>query len=265
MRFYKKTNGEWVVGSFEGVPAGSCTRTINDTTGEVEIINRSTGMVYAKGVYSQYKDINGAAYASLAALRTAGEGFFTGAVDNTDLITAIETNKTDNMGIIAAVTAAPAHVETLHCLITRPANQTPYSAGDVIGDVSAALMPFLNAAGSSDVVAGSRGLQILDICIRTTDTGLAGKKVTVHLYKDSVVAIADNAPFVFDDANITKRRRAVDLLFGTGNKSKIAAVDWIQAGINPANKKIYPVVETDAFTPSANSTTLYIEMTVLMY
>lgn len=146
--------------------------------------------------------------------------------------------------------------------ITRPANTTVYAAGDVIGDVSGSLMPFKNMLGSTNVTkANGTGFKVTEVILRTTDTGMAGKKVRVHFYKDSVAAIADNAPFVFDDANITKRKRYIDLVFGVGSTSKLAVNDWNEFIINPVNRSIYPVLENvDGHTPSANGTVFYIEI-----
>ena len=123
-------------------------------------------------------------------------------------------------------------------------------------------MPFKNTAGSTDVTkANGTGFKVTEVTLRTTDTGLAGKKMRVHFYKDSVTAIADNAPFVFNDANIEKRKRYIDLVFGVGSTAKLAVNDWSEFIINPVERKIYPVLEdVDGHTPSAASTLIYIEI-----
>lgn len=242
MRFYKKTNGEWVVGSFEGVPAGSCTRTINDTTGEVEIINRSTGMVYTKGVYSQYKDINGAAYASLAALRTAGEGLFTGAVDNTEVIASV-----DGSGLI---------YRSFKAKLIRPANTTAYTAGDTIGDVTTLFKEIQNVA-----LAAGYGVHIYRARIQTNDTGFGGKVLNIQVYCDvpNVTGLADNTEFTLAWANAEKRVGEIPILMKTGKKSVVGQNNVDVMGCNPAARSLYYILETgnDA-TPSANSTEFWI-------
>ena len=169
--------------------------------------------------------------------------------DIADLITAVQ-----NSGGTKQVT----FIST----ITRPANTTVYTAGDVIGDVSGALMPFKDILGSTDITkANGTGLKVTEVIIRTTDTGMAGKKARIHFYKDAVAAIADNAPFVFDDANITKRKRYIDVVFGIGSTAKVAVNDWSEFIINPVARTVYPVLEdVDGHTPSANGTIFYMEI-----
>ncbi len=135
--------------------------------------------------------------------------------------------------------------------ITRPANTTVYSANDVVADVTAAFKPFLNVAKA----IGS-GVKIVRCRIQTEDTGVAGKKFNLHLYKDTPSAfIADNAAFSISYQNSAKRIGAIPVVMGTGNMGTVGMNDYNVMVTNPVGRDITFILETvDGFTPSANST-----------
>lgn len=144
--------------------------------------------------------------------------------------------------------------------ITRPANTTVYAAGDVIGDVSAALDKFVNVAK-----AAGYGVVISNIRLQTNDTGLAGRVINLHFYSDTVTPIADNDPFTLSDANATKRRGMIQLTFGTGALGKVAQAQFENLIIQPVSRDIPVILETVAgFTPSANSTWIRVEIGVII-
>lgn len=134
--------------------------------------------------------------------------------------------------------------------ITRPANTTVYSANDVVADVSAAFVPFSNVAKA----IGS-GVKITRVRIQTDDTGFAGKKFNLHLYKEAPTFIADNAAFAISYANATKRIGAIPVVMSTGNLGTVGMNDYNQVITNPIARDIYWILETpDGGTPSGMST-----------
>lgn len=144
--------------------------------------------------------------------------------------------------------------------LIRPANQTVYAAGDVIGDVSAALTKFVNVAK-----AAGYGVVITNIRLQTNDTGLAGKVINLHFYSDTVDPIADNAAFALSDANAPKRRGMIAVTFGTGALGKVAQAHFENLIVVPVSRDIPVILETVAgFTPSANSTWIRVEIGVIL-
>lgn len=171
-------------------------------------------------------DGNGDAYASLAALMAAIKPY------------------------LAGNQSSGSQFRAFSIEITRPANQTPYTAGDVIADVSAAFLPFTNVAKS----VGS-GVHITRVRIQTDDTSVAGLRFNVHLYRDAPTFIADNAPFAISYSNATKRVGLIPVLMGTGTAGTVGMNDYNQVILNPVARDVYFILETvSAFTSSANST-----------
>jgi hypothetical protein len=148
--------------------------------------------------------------------------------------------------------------DSFNVTITRPANTTVYTAGDVIGDVSGNVVRFTDVA-----VANSAGVRIDNISAFTNDTGLTGKNIKIHIYSSApVTPIADNQPMTIDAANYLRRKGVLNLTFGTGIYANMASDLFTNLILNPEDKNIYLQVETDAFTPSANSTTITLKISV---
>lgn len=233
--FYLGQHG-WVLGSYIGIPSGTFTRRI-DGDGNITI-KQLLGTIQTKGIYSDFLDSAGNPYASLDAFKTATDGFFSA-----------------NRGKL---------FRTFHCLITRPANHaTPYVPGDVVGDVSATLLPFLTEAGNPIATEfPGMGIRVYRTRIQTSDGGTDTKKFRAHLYNQAVdPIIADNDPFAITDANSSKRRGSIEIVTGTGTMAKVGQNDINVAGFNPVANSIYPILESvDGFTPSADSTTFLLEI-----
>jgi len=173
-------------------------------------------------------------------------------------VDAINTKQTDGNQKAQPVDAAgintSAIYRTFNKTVTRPANQTVYAAGDVIGDVAATLDTISDVAK-----AAGYGVCITNIRIQTTDTGLSGKTIRVHILNDSDTPITDNAAFAIGDA--TKRRGYIDIEMGTGNLAKEGQAQGENLIINPVARAVYFILETtEGFTPSADSTTLRVEI-----
>lgn len=142
--------------------------------------------------------------------------------------------------------------------LTRPANTTPYTLGDCIADVAAAQLKFTDVA-----IAALGGVRIDNITAYTNDTGLAGKSLRINFYNAApTTPIADNSPMTVDVANSSKRKGVVPISFGTGIYASVASELYSNLVLNPVDKSIYIQVETDAFTPSANSTWITFKISV---
>lgn len=166
-----------------------------------------------------------------------------------------KTQVVDSAGVSASIIP-----DVFSVTITRPANQTPYSAGDVIGDVSGTLSKFLNVAK-----AAGYGVIITNVRMQTNDTGFAGKQMRLNFYNDTVTPIADNEPFAMSDANASKRRGYIPVTFETGTYGRVAQDHFQNLIIVPVDRDIPVILETSAaLTPSANSTWVRIEIGVLL-
>jgi len=233
MKFYQKTSGVWVLDNRD-IPAGTCYKV---TEGDKIYIRKMTGELVEQGAtYASFADSSDVAYASLVAFEAATDNFFI-SNDATALIEAVQ-----NSG---GITYGTMQVE-----IERPADQTPYTAGDVIADVSAAFIQFANVSKDTGT-----GVHITRVRLQTDDTAVAGLKFNVHLYKEAPTFIADNAAFAVSYANATKRSGNVPVVMGTGTAGTVGMNDYNQLVIKPTARDIYFIIETvSAFTASANST-----------
>ena len=90
---------------------------------------------------------------------------------------------------------------------TRPANTTPYTAGDVIGGATSAIHT-LSAAGPS---GGFILLQSMALFIGNTAVPAGMGAFRVHLYSASPTAVADNAVFNLSSAERAAYMGFVDL------------------------------------------------------
>ena len=133
--------------------------------------------------------------------------------------------------------------------ITRTAPTTAYTAGQVIADVSAAFVPFTNVAK-----ANGTGVKINRVRLQTSDTGFAGKKFNIHLYKEAPTFIADYGTFAISYANATKRLGVIPVVLGTGTLGTVGMNDWNSIICNPTARDIYYIIEcVDGGTPTASS------------
>jgi hypothetical protein len=236
MKFYKdSTTGLFHVGRFIFSPSQIFLRV--DENDKITISYSNTDVVGGCELleYTDFKDETDTAYVSLDAFLTAAADLIAGSPN--DLIEAI-------------TTSGGSQFKTFEVEITRPSNTTAYTAGDVVADVSAAFLPLLNVAKATGT-----GVKIIRCRIQTDDTGVAGKKFNLHLYKEAPTFIADNAAFAISYANATKRKGAIPIVMGTGSLGTVGMNDYNPIVINPTARDIFYILESvDAFTPSANST-----------
>lgn len=246
MYFFKDIEGNWIIGyTPDNIISKEPSRLLIHTNTNISVVTVGEGTVLIPPmeITDIKKNAAGDFYATLAEFKSAVSSFF----DNdssSDIVEKID----DLMGVVSNSGAAT--LKTIAVELTRPANQTPYTAGDVIGDVSGALVPILNVAKAAGL-----GVRITRIRIQTNDTSVAGTKFNVHVYCQAPAAIADNAPFVIDYANAVKRVGAIPVVMGVGNLGTVGMNDYNIMTCNPLTRDLYFILETvTGFTSSAAST-----------
>jgi len=155
--------------------------------------------------------------------------------------------------------------------LTRPANTTAYSAADSISDNATAGSVTALSATISDV--NDDPFFINEILISSTDTGLAGKKLRAYLFNSdptasSGVGAGDNAAYSQKKAGyIGSFMGYLETGFSDGTVGRLVPsfneTNLSQAGgfivTKPTSgaKTLYIQYQAvEAFTPSANSTTI---------
>lgn len=271
-KFYKSSTS-WIVGVDEDLNFPTNKLMIRylgplNEIDQVRIMHLDGKQIFQGNVTDITKNIGGNKYATYVEFITAVSDYFTTGLPTeqiTDLIEAVyvtKIKKADGTTINPATEESLALIKTaiensggttlkaFSVEITRPANTTVYSANDVVADVSAAFVAITNVAK-----ANGTGVRINRVRIQTDDTGVAGKKFNLHLYKEATTFIADNAAFAIVYANASKRVGTIPVVMGTGNMGTVGMNDYNQIILNPTAKDVYWILETvDGFTPSANST-----------
>ncbi len=163
------------------------------------------------------------------------------------------------------------NVSAAFTTLTRPANTTAYSAGDSISDNATAGSVTALSATVSDV--NDDPIFIADILINSTDTGLAGKKLRANVFNSnptssSGVGGGDNAAYSQKKAGyIGTFVGTLETGFSDGTVGRLIP-SFRDTNYTPAGGFILTVptsgartlyiqyVAEEAFTPSANSTTI---------
>lgn len=156
--------------------------------------------------------------------------------------------------------------------LTRPANTTAYTAGDSISDnATAGSVTALVSGNISDV--NNDPIFISDILISSTDTGLAGKKIRAYVYNSDPTAstgvgAGDNAAFSNKRAGYLGSFMGwMETGFSDGTVGRLVPcfneTNNTQAGgfivvppVSGARTLYIQYQAVEAFTPSANSTTI---------
>lgn len=155
--------------------------------------------------------------------------------------------------------------------LTRQANVTPYSAGDSISDNATAGSVTALSATISDV--NDDPIFISDILVSSTDTGLAGKKLRAYLFNSdptasSGVSGGDNLAYAQKKAGyIGSFMGYMETGFSDGTVGRLVPsfneTNLSQAGgffvakpTTGAKTLFIQYQAVEAFTPSANSTTI---------
>ena len=156
--------------------------------------------------------------------------------------------------------------------LTRPANVTAYNAADSISDnATAGSVTALVSGNISDV--NNDPIFINEILIASTDTGLAGKKLRAYLFNSdptasSGVGAGDNAGYSQKKAGYVGAFMGfLETGFSDGTVGRLVPsfneTNYSQAGgfivvppVSGARTLYIQYQAVEAFTPSANSTTI---------
>lgn len=138
------------------------------------------------------------------------------------------------------------------CTITRPANTTPYSAGDVVGGA----LTIANAGPTSGDVA-LFGLKLL-LQLTAVPSGMTTFRL--HLYSVTPPsAIADNSPFTLGSGDYASYLGHIDnitpIAYGTGTVGVQAELDYFlgQFRLGASTNLFAYLVTQGGYTPAANS------------
>lgn len=156
--------------------------------------------------------------------------------------------------------------------LTRPANQTPYTAADSISDnATAGSVTALVSGNISDV--NDDPIFLSEILVTSTDTGLAGKKLRAYVFNanptsSSGVVAGDNVTYSNKKAGYIGSFQgymetgfsdgAVGRLVPTFNETNYSAAGAFipVLPVSGARTLYIQYQAVEAFTPSANSTTI---------
>lgn len=145
--------------------------------------------------------------------------------------------------------------------LTRPANQTPYTALDAVSDNATAGSVTAKSITVSDVNDDTIALERLRL--DSSDTGIAGKSVRVWLYNsdptaNSGVVGGDNVAFSNKKAGFIGSMSGTFRTFSDGSVAVCVPDEGARVISVPGTgaRTVWWQLQTlDAFTPSANSTT----------
>lgn len=185
-------------------------------------------------------------------------------------LVALPTNQSWSTGM------SPKGFSAAFTTVTRPANTTAYSAGDSISNNATAGSVTALSATVSDT--NDDPITLTDILITSTDTGLAGKRIRAYVYNSDPTANTgvvggDNAAFSnkvagyvgsfsgvletgFSDGTVGRLIPSYN--DSTASPSQNASAGGVMV-VKPGSgaKTLWVQYQTlDAFTPSANSTTI---------
>lgn len=251
MKFYKDSAGMCVIGDEWYLAPGDIFLRFSGSNVRIEL----------KGV--EYKDEDTALYKGPISGLTTSLGVSYS--DKATLLSAINTLVTgiglaDVTAIVASITTNTAAIKSyganrkrsFKAKLTRPANATPYTTGDIIGDVTTLFKEIADVA-----LENNSGVTIFRARIQTNDTGFAGVPIKIQVYCDTpdITGLSDNTAFAISWANAEKRVGEITVLMGTGSKATVGANDYTTLSCNPAARNLYYILEAGAgATPSASST-----------
>lgn len=200
-----------------------------------------------------------------AAVTTSAPTYVTGTVN------ALSLDAAGNLRTVAGAGTAEIgkvnwrHINVLGATLTRPANQTPYSANDSISDNgTAGSVTALTSNNLSDV--NDDPIVLTELMLDSSDTGpgTAGAQIRVWLYNSdptasSGVSGGDNAAYSNKKAGFIGSFVGTMKLFSDGSRGRLLPEEGAPLMAFPASgaKNLWYQVQTlTAFTPSANSSTL---------
>jgi hypothetical protein len=153
------------------------------------------------------------------------------------------------------------HINVAASALTRPANTTAYAANDSISDNGTAGSVTANSVNLSDV--NDDPINLTEILLQSTDTGVAGAVIRIHLFNSdptasSGVVAGDNAAYSNKQAGWFGSFSGTMRTFSDGARGVLVPDEGVSRIAFPATgaKNVWWQLQTlSAFTPSANSTT----------
>lgn len=161
----------------------------------------------------------------------------------------------------AAITGGGYHVVRA---ITRPANQSQYANGDVIGDAGGSAIIPMAGIGPAGGLVQVESVRLL-VYTGTTPTGLTADPLRLHLYTSEPAAIADNAGW---DLAADDRAKYVDFIqlpaltdLGSTVISRVNGAG-VTVKLDSGSTALYALLTTtSAVTFAENSTALSLRVT----
>lgn len=136
--------------------------------------------------------------------------------------------------------------------VTRPANTTAYTVGDVISTTGGEVLEFAAIGPSGGLVL----LQTASLMINVGTVPAGIGAIRLHLYGAAPAAIADNAAFNLAAADRDKYLGYFDFSAPIDLGDTLwAQVDYVGQLLKLTTASLFGIVETrNAFTPSSEST-----------
>ena len=159
----------------------------------------------------------------------------------------MSSNPIVDVNIVSGPDSGSGHSKTV--IITRPANATPYTALDVVGNATTAILEF------TDIVtfAGEKFITSIELEIDTVSvpSGMGG--FNVRLYNASPTAISDNDAWDFPVADRGKYLGKVQLATPIDEVSTLFCDnDQINKPITMTGTTLYVILQTiGAYTPGS--------------
>jgi hypothetical protein len=134
----------------------------------------------------------------------------------------------------------------------RPANTTPYAAGDVIGSATTANHQALNVGLTGSLIQ----VQSASLIVNNTSVPSGMTSFRLHLWDTAPAAIADNAAFAAAAADRAKYAGFVDLpsIAALGGGFLFTSADYVGRPIRLDTTSIwFNLVTNGAFTPASGT------------
>lgn len=143
--------------------------------------------------------------------------------------------------------------------ITRPANTTAYTAGDVVSTGAGEILEFASLGAANDIITilGAR----LSIAVNAVPSGCTGFRL--HLYNASPTAIADNAAYNLPAGDLAKYLGYVTISTPIDLGDNIFSQDDnLNITVKLAGTSLYGILQTiGAYTPSSGAVkTIYLNV-----
>lgn len=196
------------------------------------------------------------------AVTTSAPSYTTATVNALSLDTAGNLRTVAGAGTAEIGKVAFDHISVAGTAMTRPANTTAYSANDSISDNATAGSVTANVVTLSDT--NDDPVNLTEILLASTDTGLGGATVRIHLFNSnptssSGVVGGDNAAWSNKQAGWVGSMSGVMTAFSDGSRGRLVPDAGSNIIIDPVSggRTLYWQVQAlTGFTPSGNSTTL---------